>query len=301
MKLHSRLVSFSCFGDTKRAALFRSSFLSRRASLSAGRSKSSSLPASPCLLSHYLASTGAARVSGRDFASLTTSLIGLVLLSFFIVGCGPRHITPFTPRHRLYESGAYAQQEAGARPSNGSLFSEATAGWLEDTRAVRVGDFVIIKIDEQSNAKGASTTNLKQDSTGSTGANAMLGLVPALKKAYPDIDPSKLIEFAAKSGFSGAGDTARNGELSGSIAVRVVKEMPNGDLFVEGTKVVLINNEEYHLYISGLVRRVDISKDDMIASSRIADAQIEFTGRGDIADQQRKGWLAKLAETINPF
>jgi len=129
----------------------------------------------------------------------------------------------------------------------------------------------------------------------------MLGIVPALKKAYPDIDPGKLIEFASKSGFSGAGDTARNGELTGSIAVRVVKEMPNGDLFLEGTKVVLINNEEYHLYISGLVRRVDITKDDTIASSRIADAQIEFTGRGDIADQQRKGWLAKLAETINPF
>jgi flagellar L-ring protein precursor FlgH len=218
-----------------------------------------------------------------------------------LVGCGPRHVAPFTPRHRLYEPGAYAQQSAAAKPTNGSLFSEANGGWLEDTRAVRVGDFVVVKIDEQSNAKGASTTNLKQDSSSSAGASAMLGIVPALKKAYPDIDPTKLLDFAAKSAFSGAGDTARQGELSGNIAVRVSKEMPNGDLFVEGTKVTLINNEEYHLYISGLVRRVDISKDDTVASSRIADAQIEFTGRGDIADQQRKGWLAKLVETVNPF
>jgi flagellar L-ring protein FlgH len=231
----------------------------------------------------------------------TKVLLASALFASCVVGCGPRHVQPFTPRHRLYEPGQYAQLEASAKPTNGSLFSEANGGWLEDTRAVRVGDFVVIKIDEQSNAKGASTTNLKQDSSANSGANAMLGLVPALKKAYPDIDPSKLIEFASKSGFSGAGDTARNGELTGNIAVRVVKEMPNGDLFLEGTKVVLINNEEYHLYISGLVRRVDITKDDTIASSRIADAQIEFTGRGDIADQQRKGWLAKLAETLNPF
>ena len=109
------------------------------------------------------------------------------------------------------------------------------------------------------------------------------------------------MEYASKSGFAGAGDTARNGELSGSIAVRVTREMPNGDLFLEGTKVVLINNEEYHLYVSGLVRRVDIAQDDTIASSRIADAQIEFTGRGDIADQQRKGWLARIIESANPF
>ncbi len=233
-------------------------------------------------------------------ASKKAVLFAMLASSFFL-GCGPKHIAPFTPRHRVYEPGAYAQQSAGAKPSNGSLFSEANGGWLEDTRAVRVGDFVVIKIDEQANAKGASTTNLKQDSTGSSGASAMLGIVPALKKAYPDIDPTKLIEFASKSGFSGAGDTARNGELTGNIAVRVGKEMPNGDLFLEGTKVVLINNEEYHLYVSGLVRRVDIAQDDTIASSRIADAQIEFTGRGDLADQQRKGWLARVVETINPF
>lgn len=228
---------------------------------------------------------------------LAAMVLGLGLLA----GCGPKHIAPFTPRQRVYQPGGYAQSSLAARPQNGSLFSEANGGWLEDTRAVRIGDFVVVKIDEQSNAKGASTTNLKQESSSTSGTNALLGLVPALKKAYPDIDPSKLIDLASKSGFAGAGDTARNGELSGSIAVRVSREMPNGDLFVEGTKVVLINNEEYHLYVSGLIRRVDISKDDVVASSRIADAQIEFTGRGDIADTQRKGWLARVVETLNPF
>lgn len=228
-------------------------------------------------------------------------VLGLVLLSTLGVACGPRHVAPFTPRHRNYEKGAYAQEGAEAKRMTGSLFSESSGGWLEDTRARRVGDIIVVKIDEQANAKGASTTNLKQDSSGQSGANALLGIVPALKKAYPDIDPTKLVDFASKQAFSGAGDTARNGELKGTIALRVSKEMPNGDLFLEGTKVVLINNEEYHLYISGLVRPVDIAQDDTVVSTRIADAQVEFTGRGDIADQQRKGWLAKVIETLNPF
>jgi flagellar L-ring protein precursor FlgH len=227
---------------------------------------------------------------------------GLALLgAAAFAGCGPNHIEPFTPRHRVYEPGAYAQDSASAKPVNGSLFSEANGGWLEDTRAVRVGDFVVIKIDEQANATGKSTTNLSKDSSTTGGANAMLGIVPALKKAYPDIDPTKLIDIASKSSFAGSGDTARQQGLTGNIAVRVSKEMPNGDLFLEGTKVVMINNEEYHLYVSGLIRRVDIAGDDTIASSRIADAQVEFTGRGDIADQQRKGWLSKIVETVNPF
>jgi len=224
-----------------------------------------------------------------------------LLLVVLASGCGPRHIEPFTPRQRVYKGGEYAQQSADARRLAGSLFSEAHGGYLEDTRAGRVGDLVVIRIDESANASGGATTNTKRESTGTTGFDAMLGLVPALKRAYPTMDTSKLVDFATKNGFTGEGDTARKGQLTGNLAVRIARSMPNGDLFLEGTKVVLINNEEYHLYVSGLVRPTDISPDNSVQSTRIADAQIEFTGRGDLADQQRKGWFARMFDTLNPF
>lgn len=216
-------------------------------------------------------------------------------------GCGPRHVEPFTPRQRVYKPGEYAQQSEAARHAPGSLFSDARGGYLEDTRAVRVGDLVVIRIDESANASGGATTNLKRDNESSAGMGAMLGLLPALKKAYPTMDTSKLLDFATKNGFSGEGDTGRKGQLTGQVAVRISHEMPNGDLFLEGTKVVLINNEEYHLYVSGLVRPTDISPDNSVVSTRIADAQIEFTGRGDLADQQRKGWFSRAVDSLNPL
>ena len=172
---------------------------------------------------------------------------------------------------------------------------------MQDTRAVRVGDFVVLNINEASNAQGDANTTLNNKDSTTAGVTALLGIVPALKKAYPDMDPSQMASFASTMGFTGTGTTERGGTLTGSIAVRVVKEMPNGDLFVEGTKVVLINNEEYHLYLSGLLRPTDIGQDNSVASSRLADAQIEFTGRGDLADQQRKGLLGRVLDTLNPF
>jgi len=217
------------------------------------------------------------------------------------IACGPRHVQPFTPRQRVYNPGDYAQKDVAAKPSAGSLFSDANPGYLQDTRAVRVGDFVVIHINESADAQGDSNTNLSRDNSGSMSVDAMLGVVPALKRAYPDIDPTQLLAFASKAGFIGSGTTERKGQLSGDIAVRVVREMPNGDLFIEGTKVVLINNEEYHLYLSGLVRPTDIAQDNSLMSNRIADAQVEFTGRGDLADQQRKGWLARLLDTFSPL
>ena len=227
--------------------------------------------------------------------------VSACILGSTLLACGPRHIAPFTPRQRVYAPGGYAQKDPAAKPAMGSIYSDATPGYLQDTRAVRVGDLVVIRIDEEADAQGASTTSLSKDSSGTSGMSAMLGIVPLLKRAYPDMDPEKLMEYASKSSFVGDGSTVRKGQLKGDIAVRVAREMPNGDLFLEGTKVVLVNNEEYHLYLSGLVRPADIAQDNSVFSSRIADAQIEFTGRGDVADQQRKGWGARVLETLNPF
>lgn len=226
---------------------------------------------------------------------------GLALLACELAACGPPHIRPFTPRQRKYQPSAYAATQKGARPAVGSIYSEAQPGYLEDTRALRVGDIVRIKINEASDAQGGASTDLSKGTHREAGMDSLLGLVPAIKKAYPNIDPTELVKLMAEYDFSGEGKTSRAGKLNGVIGVQVKQEMPNGDLFVEGTKVVMINNEEYHLYISGLIRPSDIANDNSIDSSLVADARVEFTGRGDVADQVDRGWLTKLLDSINPF
>jgi flagellar L-ring protein FlgH len=133
------------------------------------------------------------------------------------------------------------------------------------------------------------------------GMDQLLAIMPKLQRANPNLDPTKLFSMAATSDFSGQGNTARSGSLQGNIGVHVQRELPNGDLYVEGTKVVMINHEEYHLYVSGVLRPSDIQPDNSVDSSLIADARVEFTGRGDINDQVERGWLTKLLDTVNPF
>jgi flagellar L-ring protein precursor FlgH len=220
---------------------------------------------------------------------------------WLLAACGPTHIAPFVPRERKYTSGDYAADQDLARPSRGSIYTEGMAGYLEDTRAVRVGDIVMVRIDEQANAKGGANTDLSRKSNRSMGMNALLGLVPAIRSAHPDIDPEQLVSLMSDMSFQGDGQTSRDGVLKGVIAVRVKRLLPNEDLFIEGTKVVMINNEEYHLYISGLIRTADIEDDNSVPSWRLADAQVEFTGRGDIASSVDRGWLAKVLDAINPF
>jgi flagellar L-ring protein FlgH len=228
-------------------------------------------------------------------------LATLLLGSSALTACGPSHIAPFTPRERKYEAGEYAATKKGSQPSNGSIYSEAQPGFLEDTRALRVGDIVLIRINEHADAQGGATTNLSKSTSREASVQSLLGLVPAIKKAYPDVDPTKLLSMASDVDFAGEGTTQRAGMLRGTIGVHVKQELPNGDLYVEGTKVVMINHEEYHLYISGVLRSPDIAPDNSIDSSLIADARVEFTGRGDIDDHVERGWLTKILDFINPF
>ncbi|MDX2055300.1 MAG: flagellar basal body L-ring protein FlgH [Polyangiaceae bacterium] len=225
----------------------------------------------------------------------------LLLALLASLGCGPKHIETFTPKEREYKVGKYAVDQASSKPTQGSLYSEAVPSYLEDTRAHRSGDIVIVQIDEHADAVGNATTKLDKSSSSESGIDALYGLLPALKSAYPDLDPAKLLALASKSQFNGDGKTSRAGQLTGKIGVRVRQTLPNGDLLIEGTKVVMINDEEIHLYVSGVIRPEDIKDDNSVESSRMADAQVEYSGRGDVADTLEQGWLSQALSYISPF
>jgi flagellar L-ring protein FlgH len=229
----------------------------------------------------------------------SSTLLAIPFALAALAGCSPAHVQPFQARQRRYDAGKYAAAEA--THNAGSLWNSSSTGLLRDTRASQIGDVVTIVIDEEAAAQGDASTKLTKSSNAETGLSNVLGLLPALKRSNPELDANNLLSFLAKSEFNGNGVTARKGELSGHIAVRITREMPNGDLFIEGTKVLLLNHEEYHLYVSGLVRPLDISRSNTLHSSRIADAQIEFTGRGDVDQTTSQGWLAKAFSAINPF
>jgi flagellar L-ring protein precursor FlgH len=172
---------------------------------------------------------------------------------------------------------------------------------FEDLRASRIGDILIVIIDEQSKGEGDASTSLTKKSGMDVGVSSFLGLMSAIGRRYPDMDPSALIKMVGSSDFSGDGATSRTGKLEGRLAVRVRQVLPNGDLFIEGHKVILLNEEELHFYVSGVVRQLDVSPENSLRSSLIAEAQVEFSGRGVVSDQQKPGWLHRLLNKYSPI
>jgi flagellar L-ring protein precursor FlgH len=212
-------------------------------------------------------------------------------------GCAT-HIAPYKPKKRRFDGGDYGP---AAGPQGASLYSDDQPGLFEDDRASRIGDILLVRIDEADSATRDDSTNLDKASNSSYATPASLGLLGALQKSHPGIDPAKLFGVENESTFAGSGRIQRRGRVTAALPVRVRRRMPNGDLYIEGHKVVMVGHEEQHLYVSGLVRRADVLPDNSVLSSRIAEAEIEMTGRGDISDQQRQGWLSRVLGKVWPF
>lgn len=225
-------------------------------------------------------------------------LLWLVAVAAILAAGCVTHIAPYRAKHRKLDAGEFGTR---SKPANGSLYAEGAPGLFEDSVAGRVGDILVIKIDEKDLASNQADTKLNKSDATTYGVPAAFGFVAALKAKYPDVDPAKLFSTASDQKFTGAGAVERKGQVLATLPVRVKQILPSGDLFVEGTKVVMVGFEEKHIYLSGIVRKIDISEDNTVPSSRIADAEIEYAGRGDISDTQRRGWLGRAVSKLWPF
>ena len=101
--------------------------------------------------------------------------------------------------------------------------------------------------------------------------------------------------------FDGKGEATQSNQLNGEISVTVAEVYPNGTLLVRGEKLLTLNRGDEHIRISGIVRDADISADNRVPSTRVANAKITYSGNGEIARASRQGWLQRFFTMLSPF
>lgn len=170
-----------------------------------------------------------------------------------------------------------------------------------DQRAWRVCDVLTVRISERSSAAGSASTEIARQTEVDARIDAFLGLMSKLESLNGRIDATNLVNAATEYTFKGEGKTRREGSLSAAVAVYVKHVLPQGNLYIEGSKTILVNDEEQYFYISGVVRQIDISPSNTIASELVSDLQVEFTGTGDVSDATEQGWLGRFFQWFWPF
>ncbi len=227
-----------------------------------------------------------------SFERYRLGIAGLFLC--LLVGCSltqPKRGDPgFTPV--LPPSPAPATQHSGAIFQTGY---EMTL--FEDIKAKRVGDVLTVVLVEKTDASKTANTDTSRD-TEITIPN------PTLFGGTVSVNGRQILENSLESetAFTGKGNSVQKNKLDGTITVSVAKVLPNGNLLVQGEKWIGINQGEEYIRLQGIVRPVDIQPNNTVESTKIANAQIAYGGKGDLANSNRKGWLAGFfTSVIWPF
>jgi flagellar L-ring protein precursor FlgH len=188
-----------------------------------------------------------------------------------------------------------------------SALAEPVADWslatrlYGDKKARRVGDILtVLIVEEATSSKDAQKGTDKKFSTSGklTFASPVVDGIPQASWTNAGI-PAWSVD--ATRSFSGKGSMENKDAFSGTIGARVMEVLPNGNLMIEGRRTLVIQNEAVEIVLTGTVRPEDISRENTIKSTAVADAAIQYNSTGSIAKNQNKGIFPMLWDWINPF
>ena len=218
-----------------------------------------------------------------------------------LAGCALVEPPQLTPVNRETFRAPQAVQPQASPRYEGSLFTGENRRSLlfVDRKAHLVNDVVTIHITESASASGEANTATDRASSVAGSLEGLFGFEHTLKNN--GVNPAAAVDAKLKNTFNGSGATSRKNSFSTTITAVVREVFPNGNLYIEGTKEVIINNERQYIIISGVIRPEDIGPDNSISSSLIADAHVEYSGRGVLADKQRPGLLGRIIDFVWPF
>lgn len=179
---------------------------------------------------------------------------------------------------------------AVAQASNGSIYQAGReVALFENATARNVGDIIVIRLEEQTQASKSATTN--------TSKSTSIDLPgPTIAGRPVTVNGVEILEAGVdnEAEFDGAGSSAQSNRLTGEISATVVQRLANGNLVVRGRKYLTLNQGSEFVRIEGIVRPIDIQPDNSIESWRVANARIGYGGKGPLANANSPGLLARF-------
>ena len=225
--------------------------------------------------------------------------LALTLCALVLVGChtqGPLRDENYAPVRPVLPPPAPV--------GNGAIYQLGhEVSWFEDIRARRVGDLLTVTLVEKTAANKSAKSAATKDGSINISNPTILGSTPqfnasGLLPLASNRDNNLAFELNSGNDFSGQGSASQSNALTGNITVTVIEVLPNRNLYVRGEKRIGINQGNEYIRLSGIVRPQDITPQNTVESTRIADPTIVYAGEGMVADANTMGWLARFFNSV---
>jgi len=240
------------------------------------------------------------------------SCMGLLCVGLLLSGCGaltrlseigrPPAMTPSSdptkdPKWRPISLPMPAREPPPSAPD--ALWRGGSRAFFKDQRAAQVGDVITIVVNMSDTATLNNVTSATRTGAESAGMPNFFGMEALLPKNI--VDPSKLMSISSTNSNVGTGQIQRNEAVTLSVAGVVTQVLPNGNLVVAARQEFRVNDELRQIQVTGVIRTQDITSENTVKSNQIAEARIQYGGRGQLTDIQSPRWGQQVMDVLLPF
>jgi flagellar L-ring protein precursor FlgH len=204
-----------------------------------------------------------------------------------------------TPRDSIKVSTATTARpqpiESQADHPTGAIFrSRGNLLLFEDRRPRAIGDLLTIQINETLNASQSASSNTEKKTN-------LTAAIPKVSGVLGMGVNGLNATATADNAFNGTGATSSTGVFTGTITVTVIEVLANGNLMVAGEKQIGIRENSEVLRFSGVVDPALIQPGNVVSSTQVSDARLDYRGGGNIEQAQIQGWLGRFFNSWSPF
>jgi flagellar L-ring protein FlgH len=178
-----------------------------------------------------------------------------------------------------------------------SLWQPNAQSFFHDPRAMHIGDVITVNVTVADTAKLDNSTTRTRTNSDDANLTNFFGLENSLGSA----NPASLVKMGSDNSNVGTGAIQRDETINMTLAALVAQVLPNGNLVIDGHQQVRVNNELRDMRLSGIVRREDITQDNTVNLSQIAEARVTYGGQGTMSDVQQPRYGSQLFDILMPW
>ncbi len=252
------------------------------------------------------------RNPGANGNAAAIRFISAALLVLILSGCAGMKsnkdpAASFTPPKQVSSPRPLPLPEAGPQPASlaptGSLWAPSSGSLFADVKASKIGDIVTITVSETSSGFQGVGDHKRRRPQNFTGIAHLCrgGVGSGVQQRPKGAFSFGPYNGAFNNSFNGSGATSQTDSMTAYMTATVIDVLPSGNLLIRGSRWTKVNDELQQIVLEGVVRPVDISRNNTVLSQNVAEAKIYLLGKGPVAQYQKPGWLGQLMDFLSPF
>lgn len=168
-------------------------------------------------------------------------------------------------------------------------------------KAFRVGDLVTVIVREQRDFEAEADLETKKNISLTAQINEFIKLTKGGIGATGFGRGRPAIDLSLQSKLKNEGDAERTDTLTMRLTARVIDIKPNGVLVLEGRASIQHDSEVSILTVTGKCRKEDVTADNTVLSTQLADKSITVDNQGALRDVTKRGWFFRMMDFLRPI